>query len=200
MSLPSALLLILASSGAGQYGGYHVPPYNMTRLGSTAPVAPGYGMPSPYGSQAPALSSDGTVPGGYFSPGYQAYYPPPGTYTPPAGAALQGLASMTSAQGNYWNQIEQARILRQQANQAALETRKKQIQFETWYEQNRPTALTMAAQNQSSLLTWARNDAEDTQIWDGRPLNVLLQSILRAPNRVLPASVQEVSLPPRRSA
>ncbi len=164
------------------YGSYYGTPHNLASLGSGAPFSPGYAMSSRYINSAPTLSSAGAAPSGYASPGYQAYYPPPGTITPPAGATLQGLASLTSASGEYWNQIEQARIAREQSYQASIDTRKKQIQFEQWYEQNRPTALTMAAQDKASALTWARNDAEDTQIWAGRPLNVLLQSILTAPN------------------
>jgi hypothetical protein len=101
---------------------------------------------------------------------------------PRTGAALQGAASLTSAQGAYWNQIEQARIAREQSYQASIETAKQRVEFQKWYEQNRPTALTMAATAKASALNWARNDAEDTQIWDGRALNVLLQSILTAFN------------------
>jgi hypothetical protein len=182
------LLLALVSSAAGQYGayaplynepgqysGYYPPPYNMARLGNSAPVTPGYGVPNPYATTQPSLTGGGFVPSGCYSPAYPAYYPP-------AGAALQGLASLTSAQGQYWKQIEQARILREKSYQASINTAKQQVEFENWYNQNRPTALTMAATAKSSSLNWARNDAEDTQIWAGQPLNVLLQSILMAPN------------------
>jgi hypothetical protein len=189
-------LLLLVSSASGQYGGYYAPPYNepgrysgyyppaynMARMGNSTYITPGYGTPAPYSRTEAALASEGAAPSGYYSPGYQAYYPPAGTIMPRTGAALQGLASLTSASGQYWNQIEQARILRQQSYQANIQTAKQQVEFEKWYEQNRPTALTMAASAKASALNWARNDAEDTQIWAGRPLNVLLQSILRAPN------------------
>ncbi len=40
----------------------------------------------------------------------------------------------------------------------------------------------MAANTKASDLTWARHYAQNTEIWAGRPLNVLLQSILTAPN------------------
>jgi hypothetical protein len=183
-------LFVLASSAAGQYGGY-VPSYNMAHLGNGATIAPGYGTPPRYANEAPRISNQPPAypvasyppPGSSPTPYYPSYSPP--YYQSPLGSALQGYSSLTTATGQYWNSIEQARILRQQANQAALDTQRKQIQFEQWYEQHRPTALTMAQQQKASSLDWARHDADSTQIWSGRPLNVLLQSILTAPNPTL---------------
>jgi hypothetical protein len=111
------------------------------------------------------------------------FYPPFGYpfYLPPVAANLQGLASLTSATGQYWQDIQRARILREQSRQAALDTRRRQVEFELWYEGIRPTAPQLAAARRESELHWARYDAQSTQIWTGRPLNVLLQSILRAP-------------------
>ena len=45
-----------------------------------------------------------------------------GGYQDPLGAALQGEARLTMATGTYWKDISQARLTREQANQAALVT------------------------------------------------------------------------------
>src|SRR5262249_39618173 len=45
------------------------------------------------------------------------------------------------------------------------------------YETVRPTAPKMAAAEKATDLDWARNHAQNTEIWSGRTLNVLLKSI-----------------------
>jgi hypothetical protein len=110
---------------------------------------------------------------------YGGYPFPP--YLTGAGSTLQGLASLTAATGQYWNQIGQAQLTREQARQARFDTARKGVEFEMWYETVRPTAPRMLKAQQASELDWARNFAQNTQIWSGRPLNVLLRSILRSP-------------------
>jgi hypothetical protein len=168
------------------------------RVVSTAPaVAPiGY-APPPAMSAAPYTMSTApapTIP--YGTPG--APYSMPYGYGGRGrgynyGAALQGVASATAATGQYWQDIEQARITREQANQAHLDTRKKQIEAELWYESIKPTAPSMAAAQRKADLEWARDDAPRTEIWSGRTLNVLLQSILRSP---APLSGPNIALEP----
>jgi hypothetical protein len=160
-------------------------PYNAAALGRGLPTYPGYGISTPYVSPAPSLAGGPSSMSGspYIPPPVQnysapAYYPPYPTYQPPAGAALQGLASLTSAQGQYWNQIEQARITREQSRQMSMDTAKKQIELERWYEATKPTAASMAGVERKNDLTWARNYAQNTEIWSGRTLNILLRSIL----------------------
>jgi hypothetical protein len=144
---------------AGGYSGYGL---------TTTPSAPVI-------IQAP--STQGTVPYGSWGTPYYNY-----GYQSPAGSYLQGLASMTSATGQYYQQITQARITREQARQASIDTNRKQIEYEMWYESVRPTAPKMLKQEQATNLDWARNYAEKTEIWSGKTLNVLLQSVLRTPN------------------
>ncbi len=190
------VLLVLAAPSTAQPSGPGTVPYNTGVLGRGVSTLPGYGMPTPYFSTTPSLASSGaappsamsgspysinTVPGGYApssSPSYQSYYPPPYTYMPPAGATLQGLAALTSASGQYWNQIQQARITREQSYQASMDTRRKQIEFELWYETVRPTAPKMLAKEKATDIDWARNYAQNSEIWSGRTLNVLLKSVL----------------------
>ncbi len=113
------------------------------------------------------------------APGYYPGYP---TYLPPNAANLQGLASLTQAQGDYWKSIESARITREQSRQMSLDTAKQRVETERWYEATRPTASSMMARERSNDLKWARNYAQNTEIWYGNTLNVLLNSILNTPN------------------
>jgi hypothetical protein len=109
------------------------------------------------------------------------------------GMALQGLASYTQAQGQYWNDIQRARILREQSRQAAIDTQRKRLEWEMEYERLRPTAPRMMAAQRANELNWARNDPPSTQIWSGWALNVLLRSILGSP---APTKGPHISLDP----
>jgi hypothetical protein len=91
------------------------------------------------------------------------------------------LASLTSATGQYWNQIGQAQLTREQYRQSKYDTERKRIEFEMWYETVRPTAPRMLKAEQASDLDWARNYAQNTEIWSGRTLNVLLKSVFKSP-------------------
>jgi hypothetical protein len=192
-ALAAVVLLMLAAGTFAQTDG--TSPYNQAILGRGIATQPVLGMAAPYTSTGPTLVSGGpipssmsaspysmsTAPGGYSPPSFTNYYPP-FTYVPPQGAALMGLASLTSAQGQYWNQIEQARITREQANQASFETAKKRVEAALWYESIRPTAPKMLAKQKETDIDWARNHAQNSEIWSGRTLNVLLRSILASPD------------------
>jgi hypothetical protein len=71
---------------------------------------------------------------------YPPYYPPPGYYGGYGpGAVMQGAASMTEAQGNLMLQQEQARIMREKANQAKIETKKQNLDWQNYERANTPT-------------------------------------------------------------
>ena len=139
---------------------------------SGAPYAGGY---SGYSPVAPAPVGPSYVP---YTPGYSGYPYQQSRY----GSYLQGVASVTTATGEYYNQIQQARITREQSRQMALDTQRKQIEQEMWYESIRPTAPRLKAQEKATDLDWARNSAQNTEIWSGRTLNVLLKSVLSTPS------------------
>jgi hypothetical protein len=194
-AVASLVVLAVAASASAQPVAPGNSPYNSAALGRGISTVPGYGAFTPYSSTTPTLVSNAalppsssmpytmsTAPGTYGAPSYTSYYPPPYTYIPPAGAALMGLASLTSASGEYWNQIQQARITREQSRQAEMDTARKRVEFELWYETVRPTAPKMIAKEKASDLDWARNHAQNTEIWSGRTLNVLLRSILASPS------------------
>lgn len=93
------------------------------------------------------------------------------------GAALEGLASLQRAQGQYWKDIVQARLGREQALQANLDTARRRVEFEAWYESMRPTATKMRDREMAADLDEARRTATDTDIQSGRALNTLLRNI-----------------------
>lgn len=93
------------------------------------------------------------------------------------GAALQGMASLQQAQGQYWKDIVQARLGREHALQANLDTARRRIEFEAWYESMLPTATTLRNREMAVDLDSARRFASDVDITSGRALNTLLRSI-----------------------
>jgi hypothetical protein len=115
---------------------------------------------SPYGSPY--------SPNGYGSNGY---------YMDPTGYTLQGLASLTKAEGKYWGDIQEARIGREKVRQVALETERKRVEFEHWYDGTRPTAPQLRERETAADLDRARKDPPATEVWSGKALNDLLRSI-----------------------
>ncbi len=112
---------------------------------------------SPYGS-----------PYGYGSSGYP---------YDPTGGTLQGAASLTSAEGKYWVYINEARITREKARQASLETASKVVEFKRSYESTRLNAPQLRERETAVDLGVARKDAPATEVWSGKALNDLLHSI-----------------------
>jgi len=165
--------------GGGLPTGPALSPYSISTLAAGSPLTgyPSLGA-SPYGAYGGAGGdySLSTVPGASSAMPYGGY--PPYTYIPPGAATLFGLSSLLNAEGQYQNQIQQARLLREQSYQATMETAKKRVEFERWYEEfGKPTALKMAAKEKATDLEWARTDASNVDIWSGKTLNVLLRSI-----------------------
>jgi hypothetical protein len=147
-------------------------PYSISTLGGLGGGYPSLST-SPYGAGGDYSLSTTPGAGGYNPSGYY----PPYSYIPPTAAALMGAAALTNAEGQYWNQIEQARLLREQSYQASFDTAKKLVEFQRWYENMRPTAPKMREAEMATNLEIARKDASNTDIWSGRALNTLLGSI-----------------------
>jgi hypothetical protein len=145
------------------YSGYPSAGYSSL---STSPYSSGYGSTlstSPYGGGGYSMS---TSPYGGYGGGYGGY-----------GDGLQGAASYTQAEGNYKIQIQQARLVREQARQANIDTARKQLQFEAWYESMKMTAPKLRDQEMATALDRARKDPPATEVWSGTSLNELLRSI-----------------------
>src|SRR5262245_35124475 len=74
-----------------------------------------------------------------YYPGYQGYpgYYPPGPYIPPSAGYWYGSAAALDAYGQLGLSQEQARILREQANQAKLDTRVKAVDVTAYERANK---------------------------------------------------------------
>jgi len=92
---------------------------------------------------------------------------------------LQGLASVTAATGQYYKDIQTARLLREQSRQSAIDTARKRLEFEMWYETIRPTTPKLLARDAATNLDDARNFATATKIWSGDALNHLLRNAIK---------------------
>ncbi|MFO0876343.1 MAG: hypothetical protein U0840_03135 [Gemmataceae bacterium] len=109
------------------------------------------------------------------------------------GMGMMGIADYTRASGQYWNDIESARMSREVVRQMQVDTQRKQMEWEMEYEKLRPTAIKMRDSERAADLDWARNDPPKTEIWSGRSLNVLLRSIFNSPS---PAGGPRIYLEP----
>jgi hypothetical protein len=148
----------LTGYGGGGYGGYG-----------------GYGTlaTDPYGGYG--LS---TVPGGLGAAG--AYGANPylnGAAYNPEAAGLYGIAALTAANGQFYKDIESARITREQSRQMAIETRRRLRQEEAEIERMRFKAIDMIERERATDLAMARHHASDASIWSGKALNELLRAI-----------------------
>jgi hypothetical protein len=173
-----------ATDPSRQMSSYNPPPYGGPQ---TPPGGQGY---SQYASPPPAAP---TVVVQSPQPSYMSaapYYPGYGAGLGMAGAgpgvgygtALQGLGSYTQASGQYWKDIEQARMSREDVKQKQIETKRQEVQWEMDYEKLRPTTQKMVRSERAAELEWARNDPPLSEIWSGKTFNVLLRSILDQPN------------------
>jgi len=140
-------------------------PYLGTASLATDPYAANYGL--------------STTPGGYGGSGgypYSSYGSnADGMYS--YGGYLRGAADLTRATGQYWKDIESARLTREQVRQANLETRRRRIMDEAAFERMKPTAQDLHDQYLTSELNRARRDPPMGDVWSGRALNQLLRSV-----------------------
>lgn len=118
-----------------------------------------------------------------YRPGY--VYPGTTVYNPYGGAGgyLAGSADVMNAYGNVINQQEQARILREQANQAKLDTRKKSFDQMMYEKNNTPSYTEELSKEKAMLLTRLMNHPIKSEIVNGTTLNAMLPLIQDLSNR-----------------
>jgi hypothetical protein len=161
-------------------------PYLSTNPSTTPELAP---AGSPY-TNPPAAS------GGYGGYGY------PSQILTGRGSTLQGQASVIAATGQYYGSIQQASILREQKRQMSYQTTRDRLNLEMEYEDLKTRRYRQGLENdRQAILAKARRDPQDTNVWSGQTLNVLLKSILagstptRGPNISLsPETVRGLNL------
>lgn len=160
----------------GGYGGGLGNPY-------VAPAAGGYtagGYPNAtYGSGAGAGS------GGY-SAGYNPTSNPYGYNPGSEGGYLYGASSVMNAYGQLTMNQEQARIMREQAEQAKLDTKKKRFDLLAYIRDNTPTFTQEQAKIAKQTLQRIQTLATPTEIWSGKALNVLLKDLVKWANKKSP--------------
>jgi hypothetical protein len=88
---------------------------------------------------------------------------------------LSGLADVTVASGLYQVQIQQARVLREESRQAALDTARARLELALERERNRPTARDVIARQRQMELDWARKSPPTAS---GQAINTLIRSAI----------------------
>jgi hypothetical protein len=108
-----------------------------------------------------------------YNPYVPGYYPPNGPgYN--AGAYLNGSADVMRSYGDVITKQEEARILREKANQAKLDTRKQAFDQMLYEKANTPTYTETVAKESALLLTRVMNNPIQTEITSGKSLNLML--------------------------
>jgi hypothetical protein len=107
------------------------------------------------------------------------YYGNPYVWSP-TGASLSGAADVINAQGQLVQQLEQSKIIKEQAEQAKLDTKRKA--YDQWlYERaTRPSIEDDREQAYLESIRRARHDPPLAEIWTGKALNDLLKTLQKS--------------------
>jgi hypothetical protein len=173
-----ALALLAATATARQpppspYG--NPPPGPVPR---TPPVAqPTSGTQSDAGVAASLVRPPIDYPPPVYPPGYSPYGVP--YIESPAHGYLSGVADVTTANGEYLNQTQQARILQTQADSAKLDLRVRMIEQQRYLKSLEPTPEELRQKDIVNAINRSRNNPPPTEIWSGKALNDLLIAIQR---------------------
>jgi hypothetical protein len=133
----------------------------------TAPVTAG-NLPSP---QTQVVSQ----PAAPVASGFFPYYPP--YYQGPYGSYLSGASDVISSQANFIVSKAQANVIQEQAEQARVDTRRKQYEQWQWERSQAPTLADVRQDAYMQQLNRARSNPPDTEVWSGYSLNYLLSAI-----------------------
>src|SRR5262245_43863094 len=138
---------------------------------STAPQAPP--ETAAHGSTV-APPGGGYVPAPVYPPTYPGY---PYQIMSPAGSYLTGASDVISSQGQFLVSKRQSDVIKEQAEQAKLDTKRKAI--EQWqYEQAiQPTLSEVQAKAQQEGYQQMRGNPADARVWSGEAMNTLLRNI-----------------------
>jgi hypothetical protein len=90
------------------------------------------------------------------------------------GAVLQGTASVMNAQGNLMMQQEQARVAREQALQAKLDTKRKTLDWENYEREHRWTFAQEQQRNEGLRIMRLLQNAREDEVLSGSAMNTLL--------------------------
>jgi hypothetical protein len=115
----------------------------------------------------------------YRYPGPYNPYNPYSPYNPynqaqAAGSAMYGAADLTRAQGDYSNQMEQARITREQALQEQIKTKRLAFDEMNYEKANTPSYTETLAKTNAQILQRLINNPTKSEISNGKTLNAML--------------------------
>jgi hypothetical protein len=152
----------------------YIPPPAIQYGGSNPymPTAPGYG-----GASNPYSPIGG---GGYGNP-YSPYNPYGAGYG--AGSVLYGSADVMRASGDLVNSWEKARILREQALQSKLDTKKKAFELDMYIKANTPTYTQEQEKSMKLILRRIQTSSLPGEIASGKSLNLLLDDLSNFPGK-----------------
>jgi hypothetical protein len=137
---------------------------------ATNPYVPGVTNPyNPYNPVGGASS--------YESP-YNPYYP----YADPGGV-LRGQADVMRAYGTVITSQEQARMMREYALQARLDTKKKKFDLDMYIKANTPTFTEEQAKIAKMTLKRIQTQSSEPEIANGKALNLLLDDMRKYPGK-----------------
>ena len=91
---------------------------------------------------------------------------------------LQGAASITNANAQYRQTIQQAKLTRQEYIRSSLETRRAMIEEADWERAHMPDPEKIRQQALERELSHARVSPPNTDIWSARSLNALLRHLI----------------------
>jgi len=106
---------------------------------------------------------------------YNPYYNPYATpYSGGAGGALSGSAQVMQSYGQVINDQEQARVTREKANQAKLDTKKQAFDLMMYEKANTPTYTETLTKDNAQILNRMMNFPLRAEVTEGKSLNIML--------------------------
>lgn len=172
----------LTPSGAASGSGYG------TLAASYANPGLGYGTLSTSSNNNPYGNNGGYGMAGYGMWGTQWMMNPYQGY-------LSGAADVTRANAEYYQTIQQARLVRQETIRSSLQTRRAFIEEAEWERQHMPDPEKIRQEGIRRALDRARNTPPLTDIWDARALNALLNYLIAQQGQLSTLPKQEGRLP-----
>ncbi len=102
-----------------------------------------------------------------------------GYYPGESGGFLHGAADVITSQGQLAQTLEQNKVIKQQAEQAKIDTRRKSFDEYMYERANRPTNEDERERIRLEKIRRTRNGPPLTEIWSGKALNDMLMAIQR---------------------
>jgi len=145
-----------------------------TSPGSTSALASSVGTASLYNQTNPYLNSGASNP--YLNSGaYNPYQP----YTDPDAEFVKAAALLTTANAQYQATIQRARVTQQQANQAAVETRRRLVDEARYERLSIATPEEVRVKEMEVALNRSSRNPPLAEIWSGEALNSLYHHLAK---------------------